>query len=79
MGGKLNICYRKLIRHLIKDSRKIDYNIIYISHGAISLESQIMDEINQRGRFKNILVECCSVSNACYAGLGTIAVAYLKY
>ena len=55
--------------------------ILYISHGAISLESQkqIMDEIHQRGRFKNILVECCSVSNACYAGLGTIAVAYLKY
>lgn len=81
MGGRLDICYRKLIRHLIKDRRKIDYNIIYISHGAISLESQkqILDEINQRGRFKNILVECCSVSNACYAGLGTIAVAYLKY
>ena len=80
MGGKLDICYRKLIRHLIKDRRKIDYNIIYISHAAISLESQkqLMDEIKQRGGFKNVLLECCSVSNACYAGLGTIAVAYLK-
>ena len=81
MSGRLDICYKKLIRHLIKDRHKIDYNIIYISHAAISLDSQkqIMEEIKQRGRFKNVIVECCSVSNACYAGLGTIAVAYLKY
>lgn len=80
MGGRLDICYKKLIRHLIKENRKIDYNNIYVSHAAISLESQkqIIDEIKLRGSFKNIWVECCSVSNACYSGLGTIAVAYLK-
>ena len=81
MFGKLESCYKKLIRKLIKEHRKIDFETIYVSHAAIPLKNQkeILEEIDRSGRFDNVLLECCSVSNACYSGLGTLAVAYLKY
>ena len=81
MFGKLESCYKKLIRKLIKEHRKIDFETVYVSHAAIPLKNQkeILEEIDRSGRFDNVLLECCSVSNACYSGLGTLAVAYLKY
>lgn len=80
MIGNMRSSYKKLIYRYSNDRRKLDNSILYISHVSLPLELQneILDEAKKRERFDDVILECCSVTNACYVGLGTISIAYIR-
>ena len=55
----------------------LNHDIIYITYAGISVEEQerLLSEINNFKGFKQIIVQKCSATNACFSGRGTIGMA----
>lgn len=78
MSGNIDISQRRFVKYVINLRRKKIYDIVFITHAGLSVEQQemIYDEINKTGKFKKIVMQSCSVTNACFSGIGTLGIAY---
>ena len=78
MSGNIDIAQKRFIRHSINLRRKKIYDIVLITHAGLSVEQQeiLYEEVYRTGKFKKIIIQNCSVTNACFSGVGTVGIAY---
>ena len=75
--GNNYICRKKFLKSYFKKYINLNHDIIYITYAGISVEEQerLLSEINNFKGFKQIIVQKCSATNACFSGRGTIGMA----
>lgn len=78
--GSLENARRQHIAHLFRFKKRINTEVVYITHVACSVKEIefVLREIRRYIDFDKIIVERASVSNACNAGIGTIGIAFYK-
>lgn len=76
--GKLEGAWRRFIRWHLLRKRRINTDVIFISHVGCSVRQQdiIRNEALRRIPFKQVIMQRASVSTACNSGIGTIGFAY---
>jgi DegV family protein with EDD domain len=79
-GGEINKSMRRYIRRLLHNKKKINRDVVVITHVGCSVKQQqfIKAEIKKCVPFDRVVVQKASLSNACNAGIGTVGIAYYK-
>lgn len=77
-GGDIDNARKHFVRRYLKKKRKIQKDVVYISHVALSVKKQemIKDEIMRYVEFEEVYNQKASFSCACNSGLGTFGFAY---
>lgn len=78
--GAFDVARRHYIRSVFRFRRKVDTDIVYITHVSSSIREldSIVREIRRYVNFDQVVVERCCVACAVNAGLGTIGIAFMK-
>lgn len=78
--GNMERARKRYIHSRLRFHRRINTDIIYITHVACSVKEIdfILREIRKNVEFEQVIVERASVSNACNSGIGTIGIAFYK-
>lgn len=78
--GALEKVWVGFIRLRLKNYRKLDKRIVFVTHAGCSVKQQeiLLQEVNKYGKFEQIIFNSASVSNSCNAGLGTVGIAVVK-
>lgn len=76
--GKLENAWKRYIRYHLRRKRKINTDIVVITHVGCSVRQQelIRQEVLKQVPFDKVIMQRGSFSNACNAGIGTIGIAY---
>lgn len=76
--GRLDRAWKHFIRRYLRHNRKINDDVIFISHVACSVEQQklIRKEVLRCIPFKRVIMQKASVTTACNSGIGTFGFAY---
>ncbi|MCM1325065.1 MAG: DegV family EDD domain-containing protein [Bacteroidales bacterium] len=79
-GGRLEGAWKRFIRWHLRHKRKINTDIIFISHAGCSVEQQelIRKEVLRCIPFERVIMQRTSVSIACNSGIGTFGFAYYE-
>ncbi len=77
-SGRMDGAWRRFIRRHLRHNRKINDDVIFISHVACSVEQQklIQREVLRCIPFKRVIIQRASVTTACSSGIGTFGFAY---
>ena len=78
LGGSLESAWRTMIRLHLKNKKKINPEIVFITHVNCSVKQLdfIIDEVRKRVPFERIIVQKTSFTVACSSGLESIGIAY---
>lgn len=79
-GGRLEGAWKRFIRSRLRHKRKINHDIIFISHAGCSVEQQelIRKEVLRCVPFDRVIMQRTSVTLACNSGIGTFGFAYYE-
>lgn len=77
-AGRLDRSWKRFIRRCLRHNKKINDDVIFISHVACSVEQQrlIKGEVLRCIPFKRVIMQRASVTTACNSGIGTFGFAY---
>lgn len=80
LGGSLESARRSMIRWHLKNKKKINTEIVYITHVNCSVKQLdfIINEVKKRVPFKRIIVQKTSFTVACSSGLESIGIAFFS-
>ncbi len=75
--GKLEKVWKKFIRFHLRNTSRIDDQVIYVIHAGCSVRQQemILSEISRNMHFKQVIFTQASSASVCNAGLGSIGFA----
>ncbi len=78
--GALEKAWVGFIRLRLKNYRKLDKRIVFVTHAGCSVKQQefLLEEVKKYGEFEQVIFNSASVSNSCNAGLGTVGIAVVK-
>ena len=78
--GTLEKTWIRFIRLRLRNYRRLDKRIVFITHAGCSVKQQelLLREVKKYGKFEQIILNSASVSNSCNAGLGTVGIAVVK-
>lgn len=76
--GRMEQAWKRFLRWHLRRKRKIDPDIIIITHVGCTLKQQemIREEVMRCVPFKKVFMQKASFSNSCNAGIGTIGIAF---
>lgn len=76
--GKLESAWKRCIRYHLRRRRKIDSDVVVITHAGCSVKQQelLREEVLKCIPFKKVYIHKASFSCACTAGLESIGIAY---
>lgn len=79
-GGRLEGAWKRFIRYHLRHKRKINRDVIFISHAGCSVEQQelIRREVLRCIPFERVIMQRTSVTIACNSGIGTFGFAYYE-
>jgi fatty acid-binding protein DegV len=79
-SGDINKSIRRYIRKLLRSKKKINRDVVVITHVGCSVKQQqfIKAEIKKCVAFDRVVIQKASLSNACNVGIGTVGIAYYK-
>ena len=77
-AGRMDGAWKRFIHRQLRHNRKINDDVIFISHVACSVEQQklIQREVLRCIPFKRVIMQRASVTTACCSGIGTFGFAY---
>lgn len=77
-AGRMDGAWKRFIRRSLRRNRKINDDVIFISHVACSVEQQklIQREVLRCIPFRRVIMQRASVTTACNSGIGTFGFAY---
>lgn len=77
-AGRMDGAWKRFIHRYLRHNRKINDDVIFISHVACSVEQQklIQREVLRCIPFKRVIMQRASVTTACSSGIGTFGFAY---
>ena len=77
-AGKMEKVWKKYIRFHLRNTSRIDDNMIFVVHAGCTVRQQemIIEEINRNMKFKQIVFTQASSASVCNAGLGSIGFAF---
>ena len=80
-GGDLVAARKRAIRFHLRKRRRINSDIIIITHVGCSVkqQEQLQEEVLRCAPFAKVIVQKASFTNACNSGIGTIGIAYYSY
>lgn len=78
LGGNLKSAWRQGIYWHLRNKKKINTDIVFISHVGCSVKQLewIKKEILKQVHFEKVIIQGGSASTACNAGIGTIGISY---
>ncbi len=78
--GELERTWKGFVANTMRKKRKINTDIVYITHAGCSIKQQeyITSEIEKRISFEKTITHKTSLSNACNAGMGSVGIAYYE-
>ena len=78
LGGTLENAWKSMIRWHLKNKKKIDTEVVFITHVNCSVKQldMIVKEVQKRVPFKRIIVQKTSFTLACSSGLESVGIAY---
>ncbi|MBQ3559616.1 MAG: DegV family EDD domain-containing protein [Agathobacter sp.] len=76
-SGKLEKVWKKFIRFHLRNSSRIDTDIVFVVHAGCTVRQQelLLEEINRNMRFKQVIFTQASAASVCNAGLGSFGFA----
>ena len=80
LGGSLESAWRSMIRWHLRNKKKINTEIVFISHVNCSVKQLefITEEIKKRVPFKRVIIQKASFTVACSSGLESVGIAYFS-
>lgn len=77
--GKYDKTIVRFVKKQIKFRKPPLTDIIYITHAGLSVKQQeiLQKEILKCVRFEKVVMQKCSVTNACFSGFGTVGIAFV--
>lgn len=77
-AGRMDGAWKRFIHRYLRHNKKINDDVIFISHVACSVEQQksIQREVLRCIPFKRVIMQRASVTTACSSGIGTFGFAY---
>ena len=71
---------KRFIRQIFRFYKPSVKDIVYITYAGLSLKEQeeLLKELKRICEFDIVILQKCSVTNACFSGLGTIGISYAK-
>lgn len=78
LGGSLENAWKRGIRWHLRNKRKINHDIVFISHVGCSVKQQewIKKEVLKRVPFGRVIIQKASFTVACNSGMETIGISY---
>lgn len=78
LGGNLEDAWKQGIRWHLRKKRKIDRDVVFITHVGCSVKQLewIENEVLKCVPFKQVIIQKASFTNACNSGIETIGIAY---
>ncbi|MBP3569033.1 MAG: DegV family EDD domain-containing protein [Lachnospiraceae bacterium] len=78
LGGTLENAWKNMIRWHLRDKKRINPEIIFITHADCSVKEleMVINEVKKRVPFKRVIVQKTSFTIACSSGLKSVGIAY---